>query len=204
MTTAKSSPSCFHCGATEGISGFQGLWICSDWKSCVERASQQLFEKEKEKVQEGKIWDHPHMLTDTLVLGDPPCELQEPARCGNCGSTENLNFYRTPFYSSPNYSSNTVYPVGAYLCTDRKACNDRVVARIVERERLKLSEKRKVNPHPATITDEVSGTVVPNTRYLDWQEGYSAGRVDEYLARRKGFALYDKQFEEMEDGNAGS
>jgi hypothetical protein len=34
------------------------------------------------------------------------------------------------------------------------------------------------NPHKRYIMDEDSGIEVINQRYIDWQEGYSAGRME--------------------------
>jgi hypothetical protein len=48
------------------------------------------------------------------------------------------------------------------FCQERDGCGNCAVKNTYE------------NPHSKTITDEASGVIVSNQRYLDWQLGYEA------------------------------
>ena len=57
-----------------------------------------------------------------------------------------------------------------------------------------MEAKRTFGPYPETITDEVSGTEVPNDRYRLWNEGFKAGQEG---ARKEIFTEIDKIFYPM-------
>ena len=45
--------------------------------------------------------------------------------------------------------------------------------------------KRNGNPYPKTITDEGSGTQVPNIAHRIWWEGYEAGRNEAIITEER-------------------